>query len=410
MVAVSFLGLLAGGCLARDPGVQLEDGGRAPGLHFTTTKIDIGADSEVTTLAGPNGLLLVCSHGGFGQPSPSWVSHDSGATWRRLDPQPNPVVSGDCDWAVMEDGAWAIVYDTLGSATVASTLDQGSTWAFNYVSAVPYGGVDRPWLASQGNDLFLAYDNVMAEEPAVTSLAISHDHGRTWEQHVAHTASADDHPFTVIGRPVVYGRTVRIPMASNDMAFSALGAASPTVLSFATSRDGGSSWTEERVAGPYSTYFQLPSADRAPDGTLFLTKPEGSVGLMALDVLVSRDDGVSWTSVHVTDRVSFPSVSGPWIDARPDGSATVAWMQQDVANGTRAVWAARVDAARVLIPATRLTEPVQDTAGYEFITVDHDASGRAFLAYPMDTGDCTRTTPVRPDRNLQCLHLLSEAT
>jgi hypothetical protein len=193
--------------------------------------VDVGADTEVSTLVGPDGLLLLCAHGAFGHPSPSWVSEDSGTTWRRLDPQPNPMVSGDCDWAIAEDGTWAIVYDTLASATVAATPDQGSTWAIDHASAIPFGGVDRPWLAAQGNDLYLAYANVMAEEPAINSLAISHDHGRTWtDQRIVHTTEGPDHPNTVIGHPLVYGRTIRIPMASNNMASSAAGPASPTLL------------------------------------------------------------------------------------------------------------------------------------------------------------------------------------
>jgi len=61
-------------------------------------------------LPKPHGLVLACSHGGFGQPSPSWASEDGGDTWRRLDPQLNPIVSGDC--------ACGSVYDTIESSTV----------------------------------------------------------------------------------------------------------------------------------------------------------------------------------------------------------------------------------------------------------------------------------------------------
>lgn len=379
---------------------------------FSDVLVGPGGDAETSVTAGPGGLVLACSHGGFGKPSPSWVSQDGGATWRALDPQPNPVVSGDCDWAVADDGTWAIVYDTIASATVASTRDGGESWAFDYGSAVPFGGVDRPWIAADGTTLYLAYANVMAEEPAVNTLAISRDGGRTWtEHHVAHTVTAEesDRPQTVIGHPIVHDGTIRIPLASADLAKGG-----PTWLTFAVSRDDGNSWTEEPVAGPYPSSFQLPSADLAPDGTLYAVKDEGQAGHIDVTVLVSRDDGQTWSEIPVATDVSFPSVSSAWIDARPDGTATVAWMQDDghgrAGTWNRTVWAARVSADGLVREARALTQPVLDGSLFEFIMVDHDAAGRAVVVYPMDTGpDCHKPAPTAQGRSQQCVRALVES-
>lgn len=375
-----------------------------PDWAFDQILVGPGGDAETSVLVAPDGVVLACSHGGFGQPSPSWSSLDGGDTWTRMDPQPNPLVSGDCDFAVLDDGTWALVYDTIASATVAVSSDQGATWSLNYASALPVGGVDRPWLASEGNTLYMAYANVMATEPAINMLAVSHDGGRTWtEHHVAHTMSPEqgDQPNTVIGHPVVHDGVIRIPLASADLQLGG-----PTTLSFAVSRDGGASWTEEMVDGPYPTSFHLPVAGQADDGTLFITKVEERAGAMAIDVLVSRDDGATWTPIAVAANVTFPSVSGPWIDVRPDGVATLAWLQE--AAGQRTIWGARIDGDGVLAAPRPLTEPVADASLFEFIMLDHDAAGRAYIVYPMDTGECTQTTPAAPGRNAQCVWLLRE--
>lgn len=395
--------LVLAGCMR---GGEQDEAAQAPAQawEFDQVLVGPGGDAETSVLVAPGGVVLACTHGGFGQPSPSWRSLDGGDTWARMDPQPNPLVSGDCDFAVLDDGTWAIVYDTIASATVAVSTDQGATWSLNYAAALPVAGVDRPWLASDGNTMYLAYANVMAAEPAINMLAVSHDGGRTWtEHHVAHTFRPEesDRPNTIIGHPLVREGTIRIPLASADLQLGG-----PTTLSFAVSRDDGESWVEEPVAGPYATSFHLPAAGQDANGTLFVTLVEERAGALAFDVLVSRDDGQTWDAVEVATNVTFPSVSGPWLDVRPDGVATVAWLQED--DGARTIWAARLDGDGILLAPRALTEPVEDASLFEFIMLDHDEAGRAYIVYPMDTGDCTRTTPLASGRNAQCVWLLRE--
>jgi hypothetical protein len=408
-VALLLAASVLAGCSSSSPSTP---GGHAPttgvgdGWTFTSVLVGEGGDAETSITAAANGVVLACSHGGFGKPSPSWVSKDSGMTWAPLDPQPNPVVSGDCDWAVDSDGVWAIVYDTIASATVASTADQGRSWAFDYGSAVPFGGVDRPWITADGNTFYLAYANVMADEPAVNTLAVSHDGGKTFaEHHVAHTFASEgtSAPQTVIGKPIVHGSTIRIPLASADLSNGG-----PTTLSFALSRDGGQTWAGQPIAAPYDTFFQLPAATQAPDGTLFATKDEGTAGHMDLTVLVSRDDGESWSEIPVAHGFGQPSVSYAWIDARPDNTATVAWMQ-DTGGGNRSVWAARVSADGIVHAARQVAGPFQDKATVEFIQVDHLPDGRAILDYPVDTGaGCHKSGPAAPGRSHACVYALIE--
>jgi len=406
LLAVGLLVLLSG-CGAPNPPAAAapNDVASTDPWHWTQVQVGAGGDAETSIRTGPDGLVLACSHGGFGKPSPSWVSKDSGLTWAPLDPQPNPIVSGDCDWAVLDDGTWAIVYDTIGSATVASTTDQGKTWRFDYASAAPFGGVDRPWLASAGNTLYLNYANVMAEEPAINTLAVSHDGGLTFtEQHVAHTFTGEGSaPQTVIGRAMVDGSTIRIPLANAN-----LNQGGPTTLSFALSRDGGQTWTEQPVSPPYTTFFQMPSAAQARDGTLFVTQDVGKAGHLDLNVLVSKDGGETWSAIPIAHDFGQPSVSYAWVAARADNTATVAWMEDD-GHGARTVWAARVSAGGIVHPARALAPAVHDNNTVEFIQVDHLPDGRAILDYPADTGtDCHKSTPAAPGRSHACIYALIE--
>lgn len=403
--------LLLAGCLAGPKDGGHPDSTTTSPWTFKQVLIGAGGDAESSIKAGPDGLVLACSHGGFGKPSPSWVSHDSGLTWAPIDPQPNPIVSGDCDWAVLDDGTWAIVYDTIASATVASTTDQGKTWRFDYTASVPFGGVDRPWLASDNNTLYLNYANVMAEEPAINTLAISHDGGRTFtEQHVAHTfvGEASSARQAVIGRTLIRGSTLRIPLADADLSNGG-----PTTLAFAVSRDGGATWVEKPITEPFPSFFALASAAQTPDGTLFVSKVSGKTGHLDLTMLVSKDDGETWSEIPIAHDYGQPSVSYAWVDARNDNTVTVAWMEEkfngDKGTGERTAWAARVSATGIVHPAQALAPAVHDNNTVEFVEVDHMPDGRAILDYPADTGaECHKSTQAAPGRSHACIYALIE--
>jgi hypothetical protein len=378
-------------------------------LSYTQVAVGIGGDAETSITVGPDGLILACSHGGFGKPSPSWVSRDNGATWKQFFPSPNPVPSGDCDLAVLEDGTWAMVYDTIASATVAVSRDHGETWSVMPVAALPFGGVDRPWIVADHDTLVLAYANVMANEPAVDTVAISTDHGQTWVPHIASRSAPPDRPQAVLGKPLVYDGTIRLPLARTDLNLGG----QPTSLEFATSHDGGSSWAAERVASVQGSFI-LPSATRDGNGVLYFSVPSTNGTANDVGVMWSLDDGKTWSKVApVRQGVTFGGgpggVSAPWVDGRAQGGASMAWFETD-ANGLRSVWVADLDPTSAT-PATHVravTNATKDTAVFEFLMLDHDAQGHAHLVYPLNTGSACHDNP-QAGRGNQCIYAVNQS-
>lgn len=365
--------------------------------------VGAGGDIETTVHVTADGTILVCSHGGFQQPSPLWASRDGGADFSRLDPQPNPLVSGDCDLASSADGQWAIVYDTIASATVAASDDGGRTWDLNHASALPIA-VDRPWIAWAGDELYMTYSDVMAAEPALQMFARSTDGGRTWLEHTPiNVAQPPDELQAVIGKMVVDGDTIHVPLArSNIHLGGAVG------LDHAVSRDRGATWSIERVHGPYdNTGFVLPSMAWAGD-LLYYTLPVRNGSLQDVHVLRSHDRGATWEPLPVASGVDFPGVVGPWIDGRPDGSATVAWVH--LVEGGWTVSAARVGPDGAVEGPVMLAPPEgRDQVGHEFTMVDHLPDGRAVVAWPMDTGpDCDPAPNMMERRGSQCVYAAFE--
>jgi hypothetical protein len=109
---------------------------------------------------------------------------------------------------IMEDGTWVVVFDTIASATIAVSHDEGATWSLNYASALPIG-VDRPWLASYEDALYMSYADVMAVAPGLGIFATSTDHGRTWS-HTPYAIFEDldkDVSFTPVYIPLTEGFT-----------------------------------------------------------------------------------------------------------------------------------------------------------------------------------------------------------
>lgn len=404
------------GCLqapAAAPDV-LPSSSAVPTAQFESVKIAAGGDAETGVAVSPDGnVVLACSHGGFTQPSPLWASIDSGQTFRRIDPQPNPIVSGDCDLAITANGDWYIVYDTVASATVAASSDHGRTWRLHYFAAPPFGGVDRPWLQAVGDEVLLVYADVMAAEPFVAMFTKSADGGRTWSppRPMGVFPDARQQPNCFLGHPIVHdhGRTIRAPIncwngvTGGDAPF-------PNTIHLLTSRDAGATWTTQRVRGPDSTAHRIVIGAYAGDAlVLVFTTGHPRVDV---NVVMSRDEGATWSEPMVVAHQTSMRLGWPWIDARADGSATLAWM--NVTQDDSPTW--QVHAARIQT-STGLSlefegpvgEPAKGDALYEFLMVRHDAQGRAHIVYPVP-GDACQSAPIVPSqgRNQQCVFLLRE--
>lgn len=372
-----------------------------------------GGDAETSLTIGPNGTMLACSHGGFRKPSPLWMSDDGGTTWTEMDPRPNPVPSGDCDVAVGDDGQLYMMYDTVASATVAATRDGGRSWTVNPVAALPVGGVDRPWIAAgPGDDLYLLYQNVAVAEPALDMFARSTDGGATWTEHsVISVTDPPDRTHDIVGDMVVSddGATIRAPMLRWNAFAGDSGQRAPKWVGLATSTDRGASWSVENVAGPVDVPLQIPALTLAGDGSLYMALTTWNETLADINFLHSADEGATWTGpVRVADGYGFPAVKAAWVDGRPDGSATMAWMHVNETGWQ--VSAARIDAAAEdPVAWVRNLTPRRDVDNlFEFIMVDHDAEGLAHVVYPMAGEGCARPLVAQDNRNLQCVRIVSE--
>lgn len=399
---ILLVALLLAGCLQPE----------SPTATPETTPEDPGADVPEPRLIGPGAdvesailvrgdTILICSHGGFYQPSPLWASTDAGETFRRIDPQPNPLVSGDCDLAITDSGRWLIVYDTIASATIAWSDDEGATWSFNYAAALPIA-VDRPWIHAVGDVVYMTYSDVMAAEPAIQMFARSEDGGATWLDHTPiNLAQPPDRLQAVIGKMQVSddGQIIHVPLARSNIQTGG-----PVYLDVATSRDAGATWTIDTAYGPYQPDgLVLPVMARAGE-LLHYVVPLASDGH---DVAVITNAGDGWSEpVVVATDVHLPQVTAAWIDGRPDGSATVAWIAE-----TDAGWipqAAMLAADGTVGPIVDLAEPTDrgQGIGHEFLMVDHDDAGRAHVAWVMNTGDdCDPEPNPVESRGIQCMYL-----
>ena len=388
-------------------------------------QVGTGADAESSIDVSADGqVILVCSHGGFTQPSPLWASTDGGAKFRRIEPGPNQPFNGDCDVSIAPDGTWSIVYDTVASATVAVTTDEGASWSVNPITAYAVvGGVDRPWIHTVDEDtLYMTYKSVGGGQPELDIFAVSNDAGVTWIQKPYFVPAPPQRTSAVPGDLWVSedGRTIRVPfIVSGDDA-------SGEWVENAVSRDAGNTFTIEPVAGPLPNAQGIPSGDQADDGTLFFGYGvrDGDVG--SVMVAFSKDDGKTWSDpVAVSSNETFGGLleGQVWLDARLDSSATLFWV---TANGTddERTWqhkAARIDVTDGLdvesIGMVGPSGPPHPSDLYEFAEVSHDALGRAYFAFPLVTSPQCKETPAFPSqvgsntipRNTACQYVVIEA-
>lgn len=385
--------------------------------------VGTGADAESSIDVSPDGqTILICSHGGFTQPSPLWVSTDGGAKFTQVTPEPNQPFNGDCDVSIAVDGTWSIVYDTVASATVAVSTDKSASWSVNPVTAYAFvGGVDRPWIHTVDDDtLYMTYKSVGGGQPELDIFAVSNDAGLTWIQEPYFVPEPPERTSAIPGDIWVSedGRTIRVPfLVSGD------GEAGESVEN-AVSRDGGATFTREPITVVTSANG-IPSGDRADDGTLFFGYGAANGNMGDVMVVYSKDDGKTWSEPTVVARnQTFGGLLNGqvWLDARLESAATLFWVTE---NGTGAdrMWQHR--AARVNVSDGFVVEkiglvgpesPPHPSDLYEFATVRHDAAGRAYFAFPLVTSPECKETPMFPSqvgsqsipRNTACQYLVIE--
>lgn len=410
------MALALAGCVGGDaPNVPIT--AAAPLPTWDAVLVGPGGDAETSIAVSPGGqVILGCSHGGFMQPAPLWASEDGGGSFRRLDPQPNPFVSGDCDVVLTEAGEWAIVYDTVASASVAVSPDRGATWRLHHLAAIPFGGVDRPWLASAGGLLLLSYASLMASEPFVAGLATSADGGRTWSvpTTIATAADLQGESNCFVGKLVASPDARRLAVPLDCYSLTTTFVRSQYL---AESVDSGASWAVRSLGGPeWQGHFRMPVLSEA-GGRAWLAFTRGDE--RDVYVITSTDGRATWSEPLLVARGSGMDLGWPWVDALADGSATLAWMNETLAEGapfSETVWQVHVARVRAdtqprLVFAGAAGPPAEGPVpAYEFLMVRHDEAGRAFVLYPAPGEGCQSSPSVRPgiDRGVQCVHLLRE--
>lgn len=405
------------GCLGDGDGPDLSDSADGTGAttdplkRWSTVLAGPGGDAESSLAVSADGqTILACSHGGFTQASPLWVSTDAGATFRRIEPQPNQPFNGDCDVAITDDGAWHIVYDTIVSATFASSSDQGESWWVHPFAAEPIGGVDRPWILAVGNDVILVWADVMSALPFLSFFTKTTDHGRTWSPHTVMGTFTPTEINCFMAHPIVApGGAVQVPIVCGD---ELLGVGPVYILE---STNGGLTW--QRVPTGVRSGGSI-TGSYAGDGGLWLTVSRPDADGSAHGVVHSSDLGRSFGEPLWLDGNVTPGFGWFWVDGRPDGSADAVWMDAHE-NGTWQAALARVtpvqDEVRLSF-AGHIGPFAEEAPLYEFFMVRHDAAGRAFTAFPQITGPDCKQNGVLPSqigsasvpRNAQCIYVVAE--
>jgi hypothetical protein len=325
------------------------------------------------------------------------VSHDEGAHWLETIPQPNPTPDGDCDVDVSPGGAWVILYDWAAGASIAITRDQGKTWTLRHGVAPPVTGVvDRPWIAFVGERLLLSYKGI-GQGPGIVVVRVSDDDGATWSSPAVVSLLSDPRLANHIGFDFLVGAddAVRIPLVKYDN--------DPTVdetFAFLVSRDRGVSWNERPALGPLDADVLVGAAVAGNGTTLYWAWHDDAGKLLEAH---SVDDGGTWSPPTLVAEGEF--VYTPAIDGRPDGTATVAWVQSGPFQAAAARLDARLD--QPVVATVVLEGPSTTPQSAEFSALRHDAQGRANVVYAWDPGDDS-CFDLRHAGNGICVHFVRE--
>lgn len=348
-----------------------------------TTIGDMQGEFFLEVTDGGN-TILTCTHGGFTDPAPKFVSEDGGTTWRELVVDPPTGVSGDCWVDVGDDGTWYFIDSQAGGNTVSSTRDGGRTWTVNRAATVPVGGTaDRPYMVPLGGSrMALTYVQSYLV-PGFVAFTRTTDNGQTWEA-PRRISQIDDTRTNVMHGPMLVadeGRTIRVPLFQfQAQDYPSMGPAQGT-LGFMKSTDGGDSFRYEPVLPSVEALF-VPPAVAAVGSNLYWAYQVGNGSGQDIMLLTSVDDGATWRP-PVRIAGGIPCVGYMWIDGAPDGSAVLsldaeASLVTNEKQGEHLILI-RLDATSDGIVDWTLAPAVADNA--EFSTVAHDDAGRVYASY-----------------------------
>lgn len=277
---------------------------------------DDGDDGAVPATA-PGGCAVdrpAVVHGVDGQPAPGGAALQV--------PAPSPceyrLGVGTFEPTIGVDSAGSVYYypaSGLGlpaPVSMARSTDEGQTW--DIITPGTAGVATHPY--SQDPYLYLDpdTDRIFAEDlllvpPTCGMMSFSDDGGETW-MHTQSGCAQVDH-VTLFAGPPVTSTTIGYPNVVYRCAISggALAGAS-TMVTCQRSIDGGMTWLAPGappwVFAPGATTGIVPGSCSGGNGHGFVDEagivylPRGHCGQPEL--AISRDEGMTWTTVQVSDR------------------------------------------------------------------------------------------------------------
>jgi hypothetical protein len=225
--------------------------GAEPSLAIDTSPTASRGDIYVGAIGDSNGPL-------------EWHSYDGGKTWSQPVPfdTNGPARGEDQDVAVNTNGDLLAVDLDVAYASVQISRDQGRTFDAGTQTAPED---DRPWITADGEDVYVAYHDFVAEDPVVCT---SHDGGATFPACIQ-TFGADP-AVTNCAENTVPARALSVDPTDFSLNFlyscstAAENAQHPPYgplhdYYLAKSTDGGLTWTTHPVFQADTSNGQTPS-------------------------------------------------------------------------------------------------------------------------------------------------------
>jgi hypothetical protein len=289
--------------------------GVAQGATFSTTVvtgddagepgIDVGKDGAIYINA-PSGLLSNLPG------SPSWIykSTNGGTSWTKLDPglRANLPGGGDVDISIAPDTG--TIYGTdlwLGSATVFSSSDGGTSWLANPLQGVVVQ--DRQWVAAaSGGNVYHATHQI-----PLGLIVSKSTNGLAYPYHTVAATPVDQTgcvcpPGNLIaeGGGALLGTTDKVGL---------IYATSSGGIKFARSTNGGLTFTNVEVspASSADTGQAFPVVANGGGGNLAAAWMEVNGNSSSVHFARSNDWGATWTDRKTL--VSAGSSLYPWVAA-----------------------------------------------------------------------------------------------
>lgn len=305
--------LLGAGCLGDRPDTGKAEPTAPPGMFLpegpawdAPAKVQqYGTAYEPSLEADSSGRLYVAAHKGGPANEGTrlsswlWMSEDQGRTWRDL-PSPAqahtflPGVEGDLAVDAEDRVYFVDTYLADNTLSVWQASPQTVAWQSSRSVQATTGLDDRPWLSAAGDGvLYYLGDHVVADVPSPEGLAQSDPAGSRWWFY----------------RSMDGGLTWSAGLALGAIGFGGLVGAE---------------------VGDFAGMCTMDAPRDAPGRVgAVCTTQDGST----LVVLLSADHGVTWQRREVASIATRPGYLFPSIVLRPDGTAVVAWIDDDAADG-----------------------------------------------------------------------------